>query len=64
MNGFGIMISIGKWGGFYVYTEGWSKRICLGWVAITLVPSDGDAILEAAMRYFIEHDLAPGTFEK
>lgn len=43
----GIMISIGKWGGVYV-ARGWALRICLGWLAITLFPVDGDYILAAA----------------
>jgi hypothetical protein len=38
-----LIISIGGWGGIYFY-RGWSKRLCLGWVAITFIPSD-DTIL-------------------
>ena len=45
----GIMVSIGKWGGVYA-TWGWSKRICLGWVAISIFPIDGDTILELAQH--------------
>jgi len=44
----GIMISVGKWGGLYVSFKGWSKRICLGFVAITLFPTDGDEIIKLA----------------
>lgn len=41
---FGIMISVGKYAGFHFH-RGWSWRLCLGWVAITVVPIDGDIIL-------------------
>ena len=39
-----IMISIGKWGGVYGYFR-WSWRVCLGWIAITIFPTDGDNLL-------------------
>ena len=47
MNGLGIMISIGKWGGVYI-ARGWTLRIALGWLAITIFPCDGDDILNLA----------------
>jgi hypothetical protein len=34
-----LIISIGKWGGVYFF-RGWSKRLCLGWVAFTFIPQD------------------------
>jgi len=40
-----LAISFGKWGGFYVH-NGYSKRVCLGWVAFTFIPADLDKILE------------------
>ncbi len=46
----GIMISIGKWGGIY-FARAWSWRLCLGWVAISIFPCDGDDIIEMASRY-------------
>ena len=51
-NGIGILISIGKWGGIYCLfgKEYWSKRICLGWVAITFFPMDGDIIMAFASK--------------
>jgi len=45
--GMGIMISLGKWGGLY-FARGWSWRICLGWVAISVFPCDGDTIVDMA----------------
>lgn len=36
-----IILSIGRWGGVYV-AWGWSKRFCLGWVALTFLPCDID----------------------
>ena len=50
MKGIGIMISVGSWGGVY-YAGGWSKRLCLGWVAVTFFPVDGDVIIDAASRF-------------
>ncbi len=44
----GIIISIGRWGGVWVSLSTWAKRICLGWLAITYVPTDGDDVLKAA----------------
>jgi hypothetical protein len=45
-----IIISIGKWGGIYAYLKkgSYSKRICLGWVALSFFPDDGDDIIELA----------------
>lgn len=39
-----LIISIGRYGGFYLL-NGYTKRICLGWLAITLVFADIDDIL-------------------
>lgn len=38
-----ITISIGKYGGFYIH-NGFTKRICLGWIAFTYIPKDIDDI--------------------
>lgn len=46
---FGIMISVGKWGGVY-FSSGWTKRLCLGWIAFTLFPCDGDDIIALAVQ--------------
>jgi len=43
MNGT-ISISWGRWGGFYI-TWGYTKRVCLGWVALTYFPDDIDDYL-------------------
>jgi hypothetical protein len=39
-----VAISIGNYGGFYFY-NGYSKRICLGFIAITYIPEDLDNFL-------------------
>lgn len=39
-----IVISIGKYGGFYYHNE-YTKRICLGWIAITYIPQDFDDMI-------------------
>jgi len=48
MRGLGILISIGRWGGVYVALHGFAPRVCLGFVAITLLPCDGDDMLQLA----------------
>lgn len=49
-NGACVIISIGAWGGVYATRSSSSVRICLGWVALTFIPHDGDAVLELAAR--------------
>ena len=44
----GILISIGKYGGFYVHKSVFGLRICLGWVALTFFMRDGDHLLHMA----------------
>lgn len=44
-----LMLSFGKYGGFY-WHKGYSKRLCLGWIAITLIPKDIDDILSKLER--------------
>lgn len=41
--GLSVICSFGKWGGFYVY-RGFSTRICLGWMALTYIPTDIDLL--------------------
>ena len=50
MSRFTVALSVGPWGGFYVYT-GYLKRICLGWLALTFVP---DVELDDLMEAYIE----------
>ena len=38
-----LAISVGRWGGFYVYW-GYTKRLCLGWLALTFIPQDFDEL--------------------
>lgn len=40
-----LIFSWGKFGGFYFF-NGYSKRICLGWVAITFIPIEIDEIIK------------------
>jgi hypothetical protein len=42
-----LAISWGRWGGVYVHR----RRLCLGWVAITLLPME----IEDLMRAYTEH---------
>jgi len=44
-----IILSFGKFGGFYIH-NGFTKRICLGWVALTFIPMDIDVILAQRER--------------
>ena len=48
MNGLGIFVSVGRWGGLYFY-KGFGFRLCLGFVAITLYTYDADDIVAAAL---------------
>lgn len=43
---FTIALSVGPWGGFYVH-RGFCHRLCLGWLAVTLVPVELDDLMEA-----------------
>gem|GEM_PF-5994732 len=36
-----FLISIGRWGGIY-WSSGYTKRLCLGWIAFTFIPMDDD----------------------
>ena len=38
-----LIISLGRYGGFY-FSNGFSKRLCLGWLAITVLPKDVDEL--------------------
>ena len=39
-----ILLSWGKYGGFYFYS-GYTKRLCLGYIAITYFPIEIDDII-------------------
>jgi len=50
--GLGIIISIGRWGGCYKKWSSWGCfRLCLGWIALTVILRDGDDVLLAASKY-------------
>lgn len=38
-----IVLSFGKWGGFYV-SHGYTWRFCLGFAALTIIPQDIDEL--------------------
>ena len=40
-----IIISCGRWGGFYAH----NGRLCLGWIAFTFMPYDVDDVLQAGL---------------
>lgn len=42
-----ILFSFGKYGGFY-FRWGYTKRLCLGWFAITFCPFDIDEVFDFA----------------
>ena len=44
-----VVFSVGKWGGFYVFF-GYTKRVCLGWFAITFFPRDIDEIFNQCLE--------------
>jgi len=46
-NKMSIVLSFGRYGGFYIH-NGFTKRICLGWMALTFIPKDIDIILAQA----------------
>ena len=56
-----IVISVGKWGNVYWYS-GFGWRLCLGWIAFTYFPIDGDEILEAAAQT-ADRNIAQGDTE-
>ncbi|MCR6096887.1 hypothetical protein HXA31_20590 [Salipaludibacillus agaradhaerens] len=40
-----IAITIGKYGGFYI-SNGYVKRICLGWIAFDIYPRELEKIIK------------------
>jgi len=44
-----ICLSFGRYGGFYVH-RGHTWRVCLGWVALTILWADIDDVLDEATR--------------
>ena len=46
MKGLTLMINFGAYGGIYAKIYKISARICLGWVAFTVINQDIDYILE------------------
>jgi hypothetical protein len=63
-NGLGILVAVGSWGGIYAVSNGGGYRIGLGWLAITLLPFDGDVLLELATRNFVKEFITGGMKKK
>lgn len=50
MNGLTILTAFGSYGGFnFSKQKKWSYRICLGWMAITVILADVEKLLEKHM---------------
>jgi hypothetical protein len=47
---FSIILSVGKYGGFYLQNGHAMKRICLGWIAITAIVPEFDETFNKVMR--------------
>lgn len=41
-----LILSIGRWGGIYWFS-GYTKRLYLGWIALTFVPQDDSFFRDA-----------------
>jgi hypothetical protein len=46
---FSVIFSFGKYGGFYLMNRECMKRICLGWIAITLITPECDEVFHVVM---------------
>ena len=46
---FSLIISFGKYGGFYL-KKGYCIRLCLGWVALTYLPQDIDNFFDKILN--------------
>ena len=45
-----ILIVFGSYGGFnFIKVKGWSYRICIGWMAVTIYCKDIENLLEELM---------------
>lgn len=40
-----IVLSFGRYGGFYI-NRGYSFRVCLGCIALTVIPQDFDILIK------------------
>lgn len=46
---FSIILSVGKYGGFYIHNGDAVKRICFGWIAITVIRPEFDEVFKQVM---------------
>ena len=44
-----IILSIGKYGGFYITNGAAFKRVCLGWIALTVIVPEFDVTFKEVM---------------
>lgn len=47
---FSLILSVGKYGGFYLQNGEAMKRICIGWFALTLIIPEFDEAFNAVMQ--------------
>lgn len=47
LRGLTVFLSLGSWGGVY-FVRGFGWRLCLGFVAVTILPCDDADILDPA----------------
>ena len=55
-----IMVNFGRWGGIYAL-RGFGWRLCLGCVAITILPCDVDAVIWDITRDWRDAPCSGGT---
>lgn len=54
--GFSLVLSFGKWGGFYLNRK-YMFRLCIGWVAFTIIPKDLDVILKRLAKFLKDEEM-------
>ena len=47
---FSIILSAGKYGGFYIQNGETMKRLCLGWIAFTVIKPEFDETFNEVMN--------------
>ena len=51
-----LVVSYGRWGGFYFHHGENAIRLCLGWIAITIIPADIDDLFERLLLRNVRGD--------
>ena len=47
---FSFILSVGKYGGFYLQNGDAMKRICIGWIALTAIVPEYDVTFKEVME--------------